>query len=76
VEATVRKTGTWRTTNAWRLLTRSGKSVCATIRNIRVRMPTPPETAIAPAEAATIFDGTNYIVLTAHWRGGLWPFVE
>jgi hypothetical protein len=39
-------------------------------------MSTPPEMAIGPAQAATVFDGTNYIVLTANWRGGLWRFVE
>jgi photosystem II stability/assembly factor-like uncharacterized protein len=41
-----------------------------------VRMSTPPEMAIEPAQAATVFDGTHYIVLTANWRGGLWRFVE
>lgn len=40
------------------------------------RMPTPPKMAIGPAQAATTFDGTNYIILTANWRGGLWRFVE
>jgi hypothetical protein len=40
------------------------------------RVTTPPEMAIGPAQAATIFDGTNHIVLTANWRGGLWRFVE
>jgi hypothetical protein len=40
------------------------------------RMSTPPEMAIGPAQAATVFDGTNYIILTANWRGGLWRFVE
>jgi hypothetical protein len=40
------------------------------------RMSTPPEMAIGPAQAATVFDGTHYIVLTANWRGGLWRFVE
>jgi hypothetical protein len=40
------------------------------------RMLTSPEMAIGPAQAATVFDGTNYIVLTANWRGGLWRFVE
>jgi hypothetical protein len=40
------------------------------------RMPTPPEMAIGPAQAATVFDGTNYIILAANWRGGLWRFVE
>ncbi len=32
-------------------------------------MSTPPEMAIGPAQAATVFDGTNYIILTANWRG-------
>jgi hypothetical protein len=40
------------------------------------RMSTPPEMAIGPAQAVTVFDGTNYIVLTANWRGGLWRFVD
>jgi hypothetical protein len=40
------------------------------------RMSTPPEMTIGPAQTATVFDGTNYIVLTANWRGGLWRFVE
>jgi len=41
-----------------------------------VRMPTPPEMSIGPAQAATVFDGTHYIVVTANWRGGLWRYVE
>ena len=40
------------------------------------RMSTPPEMAIGAAQAATVFDGTNYIILTANWRGGIWRFVE
>ena len=40
------------------------------------RMPTPPEMAIGAAQAATVFDGTNYVILTANWRGGIWRFVE
>jgi hypothetical protein len=39
-------------------------------------MSTPLEMAIGPAQAATVFDGTNYIVVMANWRGGLWRFVE
>jgi hypothetical protein len=39
-------------------------------------MRTPPEMTIGPAQAAFVFDGTNYIVVTANWRGGLWRFVE
>jgi hypothetical protein len=34
------------------------------------RMSTPLEMAIGPVQAATVFDGTNYIVPTANWRGG------
>ena len=40
------------------------------------RMSTPLEMAIGPAQTAMVFDGTNHIVLTANWRGGLWRFVE
>jgi hypothetical protein len=40
------------------------------------RMSTPPELVIGPAQTATIFDGTRYIVVTANWRGGLWRYVE
>jgi hypothetical protein len=40
------------------------------------RWSTPPKMAIGPAQAATVFDGNNYIVMTANWRGGLWRFVE
>jgi hypothetical protein len=40
------------------------------------RMSTSPAMAIGPAQVATVFDGTNYIILTANWRGGLWRFVE
>lgn len=40
------------------------------------RMTTPPEMAIGPAQAATVFDGTSYIILTANWRSGIWRFVE
>jgi hypothetical protein len=40
------------------------------------RMPTPPEMAIGPAQAAAVFDGANYIIVTANWRAGLWRFVE
>jgi len=40
------------------------------------RMSTPPEMAIGAAQAATVFDGTNYVILTANWRGGIWRFVE
>jgi hypothetical protein len=40
------------------------------------RMSTPPEMTIGPAQTATVFDGTNFIILTANWRGGLWRFIE
>jgi hypothetical protein len=39
-------------------------------------MSTPPEMTIGPAQTATVFDGTNFIILTANWRGGLWRFIE
>lgn len=39
-------------------------------------MPTPREMAIGAAQAATVFDGTNHIILTANWKAGLWRFVE
>jgi hypothetical protein len=39
-------------------------------------MLTPPDMMIGPAQTATVFDGTNYIILTANWTGGLWRFVE
>jgi hypothetical protein len=40
------------------------------------RMSTPPEMAIGPAQTATVFNGANYIVVTANWRAGLWRLVE
>jgi hypothetical protein len=40
------------------------------------RKSTSPEMTIGPAQAATVFDGTNYVILTANWRAGLWRFVE
>jgi hypothetical protein len=40
------------------------------------RMSTPPEMTIGAAQAVTVFDGTNYVILTANWRGGIWRFVE
>jgi len=40
------------------------------------RMSTPSNMLIGPAQIATVFDGTNRIVLTANWRGGLWRYVE
>ena len=40
------------------------------------RIAIPSGMSIGPAQTATVFDGTHYIVLTAHWRGGIWRFVE
>ena len=40
------------------------------------RVPRPPEMAIGAAQTATVFDGTNHIIVTANWRAGLWRFVE
>jgi hypothetical protein len=41
-----------------------------------VRISTPPEMTSGPAQTATVFDDTNFIVLTANWREALWRFVE
>jgi hypothetical protein len=41
-----------------------------------VRISTPPEITSGPAQTATVFDGTNFIVVTANWHAGLWCFVE
>jgi hypothetical protein len=40
------------------------------------RLPTPAAMAIGPAQALIVFDGTDYIVVTANWRGGLWRFIQ
>jgi hypothetical protein len=40
------------------------------------RISAPPGMSIGPAQAAIVFDGANYIIVTANWRGGLWRFVE
>lgn len=40
------------------------------------RMTTPPGMTIGAAQAAIVFDGANYVILTANWRGGIWRFVE
>ncbi len=40
------------------------------------RLPRPPEMAIGAAQTATIFDGKNYIIVSANWKGGLWRLVE
>jgi hypothetical protein len=40
------------------------------------RSPTPPEMAIGAAQSATVFDGKDYIIVTANWKAGLWRYVE
>ena len=32
--------------------------------------------ATGAAQAAVVFDGSHYIVVTANWRAGLWRYVE
>jgi hypothetical protein len=41
-----------------------------------VAMSTPPAMAIGPAQAAVVFDGSRYVVVTANWLSGLWRYVE
>ncbi len=41
-----------------------------------VRSQTPPEMAMGAAQSATVFDGKNYIIVTANWQAGLWRYVE
>jgi hypothetical protein len=31
---------------------------------------------IGPAQTATVFDGTHYVILTANWHAGLWRYVD
>ncbi len=40
------------------------------------RMPRPTGMAIGAAQAAVVFDGTNYVIVTANWKAGLWRYVE
>lgn len=40
------------------------------------RMATPPEMPIGAAQAVTVFDGKNYVIVTANWKAGLWRYVE
>jgi len=40
------------------------------------KQPPPPGMAIGPAQTATVFDGTHYIIVTANWHAGLWRYVE
>lgn len=40
------------------------------------RMTAPPEMPIGAAQSATVFDGKNYIIVTANWKAGLWRYVE
>jgi len=80
------KIGTWRTSDRGRTWTQVDSNEHPhgqmqiyqpdTRGVVWARMSTPPEMAIGPAQTATVFDGTNFIVLTANWRGGLWRFVE
>lgn len=39
-------------------------------------MAAPREMEIGAAQAATVFDGTNHVIVTANWRAGLWRFLE
>jgi hypothetical protein len=38
--------------------------------------PTPSGMAMGAAQAAVVFDGTRYVIITANWRSGLWRYVE
>jgi hypothetical protein len=40
------------------------------------RQPPPPGMKIGAAQAAVVFDGTRYIIVTANWNDGLWRYVE
>jgi hypothetical protein len=31
---------------------------------------------IGPAQAAVVFDGSRYVIVTANWQAGLWRYVE
>jgi hypothetical protein len=37
---------------------------------------TPSSMAMGAAQAAVVFDGTHYIIVTANWLSGIWRFVE
>jgi photosystem II stability/assembly factor-like uncharacterized protein len=37
---------------------------------------TPPGMAMGAAQAAVVFDGTHYVIVTANWLSGIWRYVE
>jgi hypothetical protein len=37
---------------------------------------TPPGMGAGPAQAAVVFDGSRYVIVTANWLSGLWRYVE
>lgn len=39
-------------------------------------MTTPSDMSIGAAQAAVVFDGKSYIIVTANWKAGLWRYVE
>lgn len=39
-------------------------------------LPTPMGMINGPAQTATVFNGTNYIIISANWDGGIWRYVE
>ena len=40
------------------------------------RVPRPAGMAIGPAQTVTVFDGKNYVIISANWKAGLWRYVE
>ena len=39
-------------------------------------VPSPAGMVMGPAQTATVFDGTRWVVIGANWMAGLWRFVE
>ena len=39
-------------------------------------MTTPSGMSMGPAQTATVFNGTNYIIIGADWLSGIWRYVE
>jgi hypothetical protein len=39
-------------------------------------VPTPASMSMGGAQAAVVFDGTHYVIVTANWLSGLWRYVE
>jgi hypothetical protein len=37
---------------------------------------TPAAMSMGPAQAAVVFDGSRYVIVTANWMSGLWRYVE